>query len=144
MKKITENTILKQGEKEFKAVQFADNICWYSSDQIKPIAQSELALEGVSTINLEEIWAKHWEKTNFELQSSGGVNPHAYRLGFLGNPNQYTQADIEKAMDLMYRARGEENSRINNYLKSWEETFDEINQIQSITVDQDFNILSYE
>lgn len=28
-------------------------------------------------------WSKHWEKVNRELQDKGGVNPHAYRLGFL-------------------------------------------------------------
>lgn len=31
----------------------------------------------------EEGWEKSWEKINNELSFRGGVNPHAYRLGYM-------------------------------------------------------------
>lgn len=131
MKKITENTILKQGEKEFSAVQFADNICWYSADQATPIAQSEPILEEVAVVRLKD-------STTQSIME--GEIPF--------NLSVYTQSDIARAIVLARKGiigRSDETfyGSIDNLLDV-SYILNQINQIQSITVDENFNILSYE
>jgi hypothetical protein len=59
--------------------------------------------------------------------------------GFKSNPNQYTQADIEKIYSLVERL-GDDFSE--NY--TIEELLKEINSISVIEVDEKYNIISYE
>lgn len=47
-------------------------------------------------------WSKHWEIVNQQLYEQGGVNPHAYRLGFKKaqslNDKKFSLEDIKKAI----------------------------------------------
>ncbi len=170
MKKITENTILKQGEKEFKAVMYNDLIYWvdenvseegfcfmpmykkgikvgvetryFNSDYFtgygydftehsRIIAQSEPILEEVAVVRLKD-------STTQSIME--GEIPF--------NLIVYTQSDIARAIVLARKGiigRSDETfyGSIDNLLDV-SYILNQINQIQSITVDENFNILSYE
>ena len=56
-------------------------------------------MEDNSIVNQASEWSKSWEVTNSQIK--GGVNPHAYRLGWLDKASQekgiYSEDDIRKA-----------------------------------------------
>lgn len=62
----------------------------------------------------KEGWEKHWEKINKELYDSGGVNPHAYRLGFL---------DAQKILETMEKSPNNE-WKVKSHTSSLGETGD--------------------
>ena len=59
-------------------------------------------MEDNSIVNQASEWSKSWEVTNSQIK--GGVNPHAYRLGWLDKASQekgiYSEDDLRKAMDM--------------------------------------------
>lgn len=107
------------------------------------VAQSQPKLEGIPIISLDD-YVKPWYKKANELYPTGRLERNhteqeAFREGVKWkelNPNQYTQQDIEKVIELSGLSGG--------YPYSKKEIFQKINSISLIEVDKQFNILSYE
>ena len=139
MKQITKNTILKQGDKIFSTIE-SEGVIYWRDEYLNFVAQSSPKLAGVPVISLD---------TYIEMLVGKYVSyPNAYVLVkqlFKSNQNQYTQKDIEKAIDL-YRELGlnvDKTLKV-NIDKLKQEIFEQINQISVIEVDVNFNIISYE
>lgn len=183
MKKITSNTLLKQGGKTYKPVEMTNgNIYWITSEIPKIgqlgysnvsksivrftdprffsdgtifsiIVQSEPKLDGVPVISLDsyvERLAYKISRQEVPILSNGTLCNarcnlqegilQGVKLSYQSNPNQYTLADIEKVYEL---SRENKNYSSVFFTFTKKEIIDQINQIQSITVDEQFNILSY-
>ncbi len=154
MKKITKNTILKQGTKTYQAVEVDRVICWIDkttlADEI--IAQSEpkgktTTLKGIPIIDLDIVIGTK------AIQMSKKFAPKdqetGYTLGFVSgyqeNPNQFTIKDIEKA--ILFGVNLEAgNVRMDwlNYSTPALQFVSTNNFIEVIEVDEQFNIISYE
>lgn len=69
-------------------------------------------------------------------------------IGYKSNPNQYTQKDIEKAIELIKNSAFVDAIDWDKHVVSFEESnekiFEQINSISVIEVDEQFNIISYE
>lgn len=146
MKTITNKTVLKQGDKTYQPIEVDSVIYWVDENFVsyspyylitsrniiakytierpillkdnrgKIVAQSQSKLEGVPVISL---WETCWNK----------------------NANQYTQKDIEKAIELATKSNFDARLRYDD-LKN--QVIDQINSISVIEVDEQFNIISYE
>jgi hypothetical protein len=179
MKTITNKTILKQGDNTYIPVEVDGVIYWvgdaegWSSTKIcynndgaigQPInresklivAQSQPKLEGVPIISLDSYVErisniKHpdestpgWLDTFSYLERKGFIN------GYKSNPNQYTQKDIDKAIELAQQQYWDIRGFSSNTEGDWsfkyteEEIFDQINSISVIEVNEQFNIINYE
>jgi hypothetical protein len=149
MKKITEKTILKQGDKEFQPVE-ADGIIYWVGKEGFAIASSKLMTDDIPVISLDS-YVKRLAESKYELQSKAFENStemfpfndsELLKAGFIdgykSNPNQYTQKDIEKAIDLAREEDGFE------FTLTKEKILQQINSISVIEVDEQFNIISYE
>jgi len=172
MKKITSKTILKQGDKTFQPVEVDGVVYWHnsihsvmgytyfldgtigyisSSDRIfdygyEIVAQSQPKLERVPVISLDSYFKQLFEqKTKTVSFGEHGTQSsfNWFNKGYQANPNEYTQKDIEKAMNA---ARNIEVNidRTLKYTFSNETILEAINSISVIEVDEQFNILSYE
>ena len=120
---------------------------------IKIIAQSEPKLDGVPVVSLDRYIEKFAEKEYREHPSNCKSNPSfhfnrdvncfrkrkAFIKGYTSNPNKYNLADIERAIKLTREA-----FLLTGNLQYNSKILKQINQIQQITVDEQFNILSYE
>jgi hypothetical protein len=147
MKKITANTLLKQGEKTYKSIKgftSLTNIVWYD-DSGNIIAQSEPKLDGVPVVNLD-MYARKLAKEYQDNNKDFDFMFVSFLAGYNSNPNQYSLADIDKACKLaMEKCVLYKDNFIPTLTKdSFKEIENEINAIQLITVDEQFNILSYE
>jgi hypothetical protein len=72
--------------------------------------------------------------------TKGSIGYREFVSGYDSNPNQYTQADIEKAYQMGHEDKGKGFGNKSNFLNRLEQ----INSIEVIEVDVQFNILSYE
>lgn len=114
----------------------------------KIVAQSQPKLEDVPVISLDS-YIERLAKNSYCTQPKTINTLHAdtnYILGFIdgynSNPNHYTQADIEKAIDLASKPQKILlNGIIREHLTK-EEILDQINSISVIEVDEGFNIIS--
>ncbi len=182
MKKITNKTILKQGDKTFQPVEVDGVVYWHnsihsvmgytyfldgtigyisSSDRIfdygyEIVAQSQPKLERVPIISLDS-YVERLKKGIYESSKLATVTQEQFWIGKAAgfgealqiynksnqNQYQYTQQDIEKAMNA---ARNIEVDifRTLKYTFSNEAILEAINSISVIEVDEQFNILSYE
>lgn len=118
------------------------------------VAQSEPKLEGVPVISLDS-YVERLKKGISEFSKLATDTQEQFWTGKAAgfgealqvynksNPNQYTQKDIEKAMNA---ARNIEVNidRTLKYTFSNETILEAINSISVIEVDEQFNILSYE
>ena len=108
----------------------------------KIVAQSSPKLEGIPVISLDsyvEKQIKDWYNVS-KLNSSFIADPNSYKQGYKSNPNKYTQADIDKAYQMGHEDKGKGFGNKSNFLNRLEQ----INSIEVIEVDVQFNILSYE
>jgi hypothetical protein len=129
MKIITKNTILKQGDKKYTAVQRVDGlICWVSDEKNISVGnyvddgfKVRKWLDNRSLMGLKKVVAQSSSKLDgipvIDLESHIDVN-------------SYTKKDIERVIGL---------SRVLMY--NYEIIIDQINRIQVIEVDEDFNII---
>jgi hypothetical protein len=185
MKIITKNTLLRCGDKTYPPIEVKGVIYWEKShvkqgDYVfshitkeimqtnqatciwfnnKIVAQLQPILEGVPVISLDS----YVEKLKKEYNT--GENTDVFtkgvevgiEIGYKSNPNQYTQKDIGKAIEL---ARdiidGKDKLDLESIIglteictHNWEvknvdKIFEQINSISVIEVDEQFNIISYE
>jgi hypothetical protein len=145
MKQITNKTIIKQGDKLYYSVETKDCILWYGKEQMLPVAQSQPRIEGIPVVSLD----KSIDDFIYEYQQEGMLPSMAKRrILTLSNPNQYTQKDIDKAIDLAKKSAYVDAIDWDRHVVSFEETKEEIlqqiNSISVIEVDEQFNIISYE
>lgn len=68
----------------------------------------------------KEGWEEHWEIVNNQIKE--GVNPHAYRLGFLACSKQLEAKDKEIA---------ELKSRADYWTESWDKAYREITDLKA-------------
>jgi hypothetical protein len=114
------------------------NHCW------KIIAQSQPKLEEIPVISFDSYVEKLFkpEPDDYEGYKNGWIN------GYKSNPNNYTQKDIERAIELARQGlvgHGDltVSCKLDDLLDNVD-IIDQINQISSIEVDQEFNIISYD
>jgi hypothetical protein len=124
---------------------------------MKVVAQSQPNLSDIPVVNLDSYVQRLANKySEFEINSKWGeIVRNSVKHGFKSNPNQYTQADIEKAIELAREADSIDGTvdldvvlcfGSNNDLRTkWtkEEILEQINSISVIEVDEQFNILGY-
>jgi hypothetical protein len=148
MKTINKNTLLKCGNKTYQPIEFGGMITWCDKDE-GTIAQSELKIDGVPVISLDSYVERLAKETRDSINKvayccSGETEEDIFDSGFIishkSNPNQYTQKDIEKAIELIINNKELHNKPIT--LKCI--VLEQINSISLIEVDEQFNILSYE
>lgn len=117
-------------------------------DALKLIASDnpEHNLPNINYNGLEENfgivhWSRHWEIVNQQLYGQGGVNPHAYRLGFKQsqslNDKKFTLEDMRKAFEQGY-GFADEKLIIHRHDEECKYTFD--NLIQSLQQPKVFDI----
>lgn len=115
--------------------------------ETKVIAQSQPKLKGIPVISLDIYVVnkayKYIEKLHLSLISECRTHKLlGFEEGYRANPNQYTQQDIEKAIDLAREQFDIEGFSIGE--KTKESILEQINFISIIEVDEQFNIISYE
>jgi hypothetical protein len=119
----------------------------------KIVAQSQLKLEGIPVISLDSYVEKlAWvstEKIFPEINDEDSTQVEIDKWnakwegfidGYKSNPNQYTKADIEKALFLK---AGFDNKGYTKYMTN-EEIFEQINSISVIEVNDNWEVISYE
>jgi hypothetical protein len=105
------------------------------SCQYQIVAQSQPKLEEIPVVSLD----KSIDDFIYEYQQEGMLPSMAKRrILTLSNPNQYTQKDIDKAIELAREEDGFE------FTLTKEKILQQINSISVIEVDEQFNIISYE
>jgi hypothetical protein len=167
MKRITNKTILKQGDKEFQPIEVDGVVYWLNDNHI----ESTSSVVGKLVINIkynQPILFRAHENSDLNecfsivAQSSpvleeipvirldsyinklgreeydNGLGLIGFISGYKSNPNQYTQDDIVKAMAKMALFATQEGSKCINRLR---EIMQEINSIEVIEVDKHFNII---
>jgi hypothetical protein len=176
MKKITNKTILKQGDKSYSPVEVDGVIYWVHDTTVKKedgwtwddrykklvspeqnlktpthdadfywkiVAQSLPIIREVPIIYLgdviENIFEIKTKDVSFGEKEKRSAN-YWFKKGFNSNPNQYTQEDIEKAIDLA-RLQGEQTYLCKH---SDNEILEQINSISVVEVDEQFDVISYE
>lgn len=177
MKKITNKTILKQGDKPYHPVEVDGLVYWINptlpieevyphivieklttgdyilwqidnindidrSCQYQIVAQSQYKLQGVPVISLDKDWYSILRKVGL----TGDQCSEVFDLIEQSNPNQYTQKDIDKAIELARTTYIKEcelgSYEVDQFSKS--EIIEQINSISVIEVDEQFKIISYE
>ena len=105
MKQITEQTILKQGNKTFQSIE-SEGVIYWRDEYLNVIAQSQDKLEEIPVINLGSCFENPIKKfmyfaANNGNDALGAICNEAWNiltdLKMKSNPNQYTLKDIEKA-----------------------------------------------
>jgi len=115
----------------------------------KIVAQSQPKLNGIPVVSLDSYLDLRFknETTTWSWGESGSRIPEEfYKKGFKSNPNHYTQADIEKAIELARKHDVDlHNGRGCTLIPqiSRNEILQQINSISVIEVDEQFNILGY-
>ena len=137
MKHITKETILIQGEKKFRPVEIHDTIMWEDTEQTKElrdnepsevmnpikgvfIAQSKPQIQDMPTINLQ---------ANNTMLIMEGENPI--------DLNAYTEKDVRKALSMAFNQMYEGGNITSD------EIIAEINKVESIEVDDNFEIITF-
>jgi hypothetical protein len=148
MKQITNKTILKQGDKTYQPIEVDGVIYWVKSDspywvELEPycVAQSQPKLDGIPVVNLKTFIARKQAEYSVNVWDLNAG--HHFGEGFKSNTNQYTQADIEKAIKLARNLNYNKEKVNNGFTLSVEEILEQINSISIIEVDEQFNVISY-
>jgi hypothetical protein len=118
-----------------------ENSPYYVEFLSQIVAQSQLKLEGVPVISLDNYAKKLATKKGLRIYDYDG---HYFMKGYNSNHNQYTQKDIEKAIDLTRKEIKQVVDGVNIIGFTNEQIYEQINSISVIEVDDEFNILSYE
>jgi hypothetical protein len=113
----------------------------------KIIAQSQLKLDGIPVVSLDS-YVKgtinkmaYSEVTDIDNSQFERGFIYGFHKGFKSNPNQYTQADIEKAFRLGEDSKEDEIN--GDGALELSEILEQINSISVIEVDEQFNVISY-
>jgi hypothetical protein len=139
MKQITNKTILLQGDKTYQPIEVDGVVCWVYKRQI--VAQTTLLYTNKPIISLDSYVEKLTYDYNLDAHENIYGQVNAFKAGYKANPNQYTQKDIEKAIELGFSCNdGFGEIREIEKIKILEQ----LNSISVIEVDKQFNIISYE
>jgi hypothetical protein len=143
MKKITNKTILKQGDKTFVPIE-SDGVIYWRDEHLNFVAQTEPKLKDVPVISLATYIIIKCNDAYHEHDNIESANSYltGFQNGYQANPNHYTLKDIERAIELAQAEFDEDGYSIMGHTK--ENVLKQINSIQVIEVDEQFNILSYE
>jgi hypothetical protein len=114
----------------------------------KIVAQSSLKLEGIPVISLDSyVQDKAYKHTENLILSSEGRTQRWWGFieGYKSNPNQYTQKDIEKAIELAreYTLSEKYGDIVVDFDYFETQIIDQINFISVIEVDEFFCIKDY-
>jgi hypothetical protein len=148
MKKITPNTILKQIDKTFTAVEVDGNIVWIDKTEFadETIAQTKPILQGIPVISLDSYVER---LANEEMQDVFFTNiaeekkAKGYFInGYKSNPAKWTDEDIERAIYLAQKEAHDEGGYL-GLLYEKQEIMDKLSEISETEVDDDFNVLNY-
>jgi hypothetical protein len=142
MKKITPNTILKQIDKTFTAVEVDGNIVWIDKTEFadETIAQTKPILQGMPVISLDSYAESLSLNIGMEKYVGGNYDfENGVRVGFKSNPAKWTDEDMERVIKLS-RIKLEVNAE-NEYLTK-EQIYKQLSEISEIEVDNDFNVIT--
>lgn len=159
-KEITINTILKLNDNLYKAEKHNLGFVW--RDKKDNILAATFKLEGIPVISDSSFYWYLDRLAALNIDSRFSLNPNTittferlhketFLEGYKSNPNQYTQKDIEKAIELAIESHvcayidEDKQPRISYDLEdTTKEILEQINAITEIEVDEQFNIISYE
>jgi len=164
MKTINKNTLLKKGDKTFQPVEQDGIIYWVDKPldehgKIVPgsiVALTKPKFTGSPIISLDayidslaESLYPNSNKLALHRHITPAIKKQSQRKkhwinGYKSNPNQYTQADIEKAFDAGCAYTIGSHKEFEQTHPNKEEYLKQANSIKVIEVDEQFNILSYE
>lgn len=113
------------------------------------IAQSQPKLAGVPVVSLDKDVLSDIETiTSWDSFKEHPIGKAGKRIEnwFKSNPNQYTQADIEKAIELARALKSSvfESDSASTRFYRLDEILQQINSISVIEVDEQFNVIRYE
>lgn len=147
MKQITKNTLLKQRDKIYSTVE-SKSIIYWRNEYLNFVAQSEYKIEGIPVISLDSYVEKLKKSISEFSKLAKDTQEHFWTgkaAGFgkvlqiynKSNSNQYTQKDIEKAYNLGFEHKQKANCPLILAIEK-------INEIETIYIDKQFNIINYE
>jgi hypothetical protein len=139
MKKITPNTILKQGDKKFTAVEVDGNIVWIDKTEFadETIAQTSPILQGIPVISLDSYVKSLSLKIGMEKYIGGNYDfQNGVRVGYKSNPAKWTDEDMERAIKMARRYPKDVAGFAD------EEIMEQLSEIVEIEVDNDFNVIT--
>jgi hypothetical protein len=155
MKKITNKTFLKQGNKTYRPVESDILIYWVADEDAgsKIVAQSISLFQDTPVINLDKYVEKlalsqYKEPLNKDDEKRASIVGNrgifgfrkffkAFKKGWKSNPNEYTQEDLEKTF---LAGMAHANSK---YYPNKEQFIESLSHISIIEVDDNFQILNY-
>ena len=159
MKRITEKTILKKGDKEYFPVKVDETIYWCSNGDVFP-SEPYLAWETNYSTGPKERWVLYYLNTELNGSKQLVIVAQSYP-NIDGIPvisleahntmlimedecpidlNSYSLKDIEKAYKMGHTDRGAGFGNKSNFLNR----LNQINEISIIELDEFYNIISYE
>jgi hypothetical protein len=138
MKKVTNKTILKQGEKEFNPIEVGDRITW-CDERLNVVAQSSDKLKGVPVVSLDG-----YIERLADLETPLRIVKGSFIKGYKSNQNSFTIKDIEWAIELAKKSidYNDWDGMVHN--QTTEQIIEQITSIQSITVNKKWEVVSYE
>jgi len=155
MKTITKNTILKQGDNTFAAVEHDGNILWlkneveYHLEKLnwcgKPIvAQSKAILESIPVISLDSYVERLAKQTTnkYVNEREKQTSYLEFINGFKSNPNQYNKDDLVKAIEMARKFPYIKSGEV-KYELSAKQILEQISSISFIEVDENFNVINF-
>jgi len=142
MKKITPNTILKQGYKTFTPENASGDVFWwdYSLFRSAIVAQSSPILQGIQVISLDSYLERLAKDANGYLPYARDTKGMAFNEGFIegykSNPAKWTDEDMERAIEMARRYPKDVAGFAD------EEIMEQLSEISEIEVDNDFNVIT--
>jgi hypothetical protein len=151
MKKITINTKLKMGDKEFVGFQSFGDIFW-RDESLNIVAQSNRVVEGMPLISLDIINGSD-KDSSWDIVSrmfpnlSRELFDRIWSDGFLSNPNIFSLGDINKVIKLSrvgFNRIGFGDDGSSDEIFDLDDIVERISNVSVINIDENFNVISYE
>lgn len=144
MKKITNRTLLKQGDRLFQPVENMDKSIFWENEDNRIVAQSQPTLKDVPVISI-----KDWYST---LRMIGLTSDQSCEVSDLLELNRYTLDDIKKAIkygkdsafSCTHSSDYMSKEELENGGQSEKEFLNNLDSISVIEVDEQFNFIDYE
>jgi hypothetical protein len=157
MKKITINTKLKMGDKEFVGFQSFGDIFW-RDESLNIVAQSNRVLNEIPLISLDPLISfdvingidkdSSWDIVSRMFPNlSRELFNRIWSDGFLSNPNIFSLNDIKRVVELSrvgFNRIGLGDDGCSDEIFDLDDILERISNVSVINIDENFNVISYE
>jgi|688.fasta_scaffold323531_2 hypothetical protein len=144
MKTLTPNTILKQADKTFTAVEVDGNIIWIDKKEFadETIAQTSPILKDIPVISFDSYVKRLSLNIGKEKYIGGNYDfENGVRVGYKSNPAKWTDEDMERAIEMARKFPYVKKGEI-TYDLTAKEIINNLSEISVIEVDNDFNVIT--